>query len=79
MSLINALPKNDEGNIILSPGGKCEDILLDGEVEIDWFVKNYPELANSEVPLIDENFAALKSIDDYWEQNAIQWRAGGFI
>lgn len=79
MTLIDKLPKNEEGQIILSPGGSINGKPVDGVVEPTWFSENFPEIANAEVPLGDKEYQALRGIGDFWRQNAERWRAEGLI
>jgi len=79
MVLINALPKDKEGNIVMSPVGKINNKYVDGTVSVDWFKVTFSDLANEDVPLSAEGYERLKSIDDYWKQNAEKWRATGII
>lgn len=79
MTLLEALPKNNDGQIVLSPAGEQDGKPLEGTVDPNWFETVFPTLANAEVPLSDENFQALRSIDMFWTANADKWRDAGLI
>lgn len=79
MRLLDALPKNAEGYIVFSPGGRVNGQLTDGLVDPFWFETNFSSLASATVPLSDVDFFALRNIDEYWAQNADRWRAEGLI
>jgi len=79
MTLIDVLPKDSMGQIILSPGGTVDNQEVDGYVSPEWFQNNFPALADATAPLSDADFIALKSIDDFWSINADRWRAQGLI
>ena len=79
MLLVDVLPKNSDGDIVISPGGMIVGEPVDGTVNVDWFKANYPQFANAEVPLSDEQYQALQNIDAFWKQNAERWRAEGII
>jgi len=80
---IDSIPKNEDGNIILSPGASYmiddKEMFLDGVVEVLWFQENFNTIANASCPLSDELFQQLKAIGRYWELNAINWREQGLI
>lgn len=78
MTLIDVLPK-EFGKIVLSPGGSINGENIDAHVDQQWFINNFPEIANAEVPLTDEQLQKLKNIDVYWKQNAERWRLEGLI
>ena len=70
---------NEHGEIELSPGGKEGDNFIDATVLAGWFVANYPELAEAELPLSENDFQNLCGIDNYWKTNAERWRSEGRI
>jgi hypothetical protein len=74
-TLVDVLPKNDDGRIIFSPAGKSGDTYIDGSVGVEWFKNVFTNLANATAnPLTQTNYEALKSIDMFWKINAINWR-----
>lgn len=79
MTLIEALPKNDDGNIKLEPAGIKDNKYINGYVYREWFENNFGTLANATVPLTDEQFTQLKNIDQFWKMNAEKWRDEGLI
>lgn len=80
MDLLNVLPKDEEGLIILSPGGRDPNgVYVDGYVNPQWFGNSFPSLVSASVPLSDVDFANLKLIDEFWSMNADGWRASGII
>ncbi len=80
MTLIDVLPKDWRGQIILSPGGETVDgTFINGTVDPDWFNVNFPNLANATTPLSESDFADLKAIDKYWSTNADKWIEDGLI
>lgn len=79
MRLIDALPKSPDGMIVLNPAGESGGTSIAGEVSPALFTELFPELANAPVPLDSGTFAALKSIDRFWAENAERWRSEGII
>lgn len=77
--MIDALPKNEDGLIILKPAGSIDGNLIGGEVDPNWFVEHFEELAHSIVPLTEEKYSDLKSIGQFWATNAKRWRDQGII
>jgi len=79
MKFVDALPKNNRGKIILPVAGSNDGQPVEGEVAPEWLATNYPDIANAEVPLSAEPFAALQGIDEFWSESAALWREQGFI
>lgn len=80
MTLLQALPKDSDGEIVLNPAGMTSDgKVLVGAVDATAFANNFDALAGASVPLSDADFAALKAIDEFWSANADTWRAAGLI
>ena len=77
MTLLDAI--TTDGRIMVSPGGCAVGQPIVGEVDPAWVAETFPALAEATVPLTDEQFAQLRSIDPFWEQNAERWRAEGRI
>lgn len=76
-TLVEILPKNDDGRIIFSPAGKSGDTYIDGSVGVEWFKNVFPAIANATIPLAQEHYEALKAVDEFWKINAINWRKNG--
>jgi len=76
--LVDVLPKDENGQIILDPAGKMGEETYAGTVNAEWFV-NVFQVAIASVPLSDADFATLKGIDDFWGINAYKWREQGII
>jgi len=79
MTLLEVMPKNSDGQIVLSPAGEQDGKPLEGTVDPSWFVTTFPALANAVVPLSEDNLQALRSIDAFWAANADKWRVAGLI
>lgn len=79
MTLVEALPKNDEGQIALDPGGIVDGEPSPGGVDVQWFEINFPELAQASCPINNDQLLILQSIDSFWAENAVRWRADGII
>ncbi|MCE5220049.1 MAG: hypothetical protein LLF98_01975 [Clostridium sp.] len=78
MTLIEALPKNEDGQIILNPGGIMDGVSIQCTVDTRWFETNYSNIANVEVPLTQEQLNILK-IDVFWSENVDKWKMQGII
>ncbi len=76
--LVDVLPKDTNGQIILNPAGKIRSELVSGTVDPTWFKASYP-VASSNVPLSTTDFATLKGIDQFWSANADVWRSQGLV
>ena len=79
MTLLDKLPRSENGEIILSPGGKVDGTPVNTTVSPVWFSENFPDLATAELPLTEDLFQRLRGIDPYWRQNAERWRSEGLI
>jgi hypothetical protein len=79
MNLLDVLPKDFMGYIILNPGGSMNGKPIEGYVDPEWVKVNYGTLAAASVPMTNEQLAELKAIDEYWSQNADRWRVEGLI
>ena len=78
MRLVDIL-SDGRGLIHLSPCGDIEGALQECHVDIEWFMDTFPKLAVAICPLDNDSFMRLKSIDEYWCQNAERWRSEGLI
>lgn len=79
MTLLEILPKNEFGEIVLAPGKSIAGEVHDATASPAWFAETFPDLAHATVPLADGQYAKLKAIDSYWAQNAERWRDEGLI
>ena len=84
MKFIDIVPKDNDGNIILSPcasyiNAEQKEILIDGTVDLQWFQTNFSNIANVECPLPELVFNDLKAIGKYWSLNADVWRQQGLV
>jgi|GEM_PF-2794315 len=79
MKLADVLPKNNRGNIIMPVAGSIDSQPVEGEVAQAWLESQYPDIANAEVPLSAESYAALQGIDKFWAESAALWRQQGII
>lgn len=73
-----ALPKDELGNVLLSPGGRVGGEAVDGSVSREMFDTLFPGVANMETPVPDEVLSIL-AIDPYWSENVSRWRTEGRI
>jgi len=74
MRLVDAI-NNGQGLIILSPGGKSvEGTEVEGEVSIEWFTSQFPELSDAQTPLEGTHLERLSAIDQFWRANVARWR-----
>jgi hypothetical protein len=79
-TLVDTLPKNDDGRIIFNPAGEMNNTFIAGSVGVEWFKNVFTDLANATAsPLTQTNYEALKAIDMFWKINAINWRKNGVI
>lgn len=72
----------DDGREVfdLKPAGYSEiGNYTDGYVSAEWFKNVFPNVANAEIPLSQDEYQALKNIGDCWEINAINWRKDSTI
>jgi hypothetical protein len=79
MTLLDALPRTEQGEILLSPAGMIDGVEVEGSVKQEWLAQILPEVATATVPLSAEALERLKNIDSYWAQNATRWRDEGRI
>jgi len=79
MKLVDALEKNNRGKIVLPVAGSLDGQPVAGEVNPEWLTANYPDIANAEVPLSAESYAALQGIDEFWSESAAIWRQQSII
>ncbi len=79
MNLVDTLPKDGDEQIIFSPAGKINDTEVAGTVNPEWFGNSFPDLANAETPLTEEQFSQLCAIDWTWKANAERWRSENLI
>jgi len=79
MTLIDVLPKDFEGNIILNPAGEYKGDYVEGSVNPSFLEKHFSEISSAELPLSEDLFEQLKRIDRFWKINAEKWRENGLI
>lgn len=79
MTILDVLPKDDEGKIILEPAGEYQGKAIKGSVSPSFLTENFREIATSELPLSEELFNQLKGIDRFWSVNVEKWRSEGLI
>ena len=82
MTLLEALPKDGRGQIVLDPAGTVGDPPqpVPGTCDPTGLQTNFPGLAGAAVPLSAADYAALQAIDVVcWAPNAQKWRAAGII
>lgn len=63
----------------LKPSGKSANGFEDGFVRVEWFETVFPDIANTPIPLPQEQYEALKAIGECWKINAINWRKNATI
>ena len=76
MIFVDALPKDENGQIIFNPAGQNNDTgeYVAGTVNPEWMKNVFKDIANDELPLSRANYDKLKEIDKFWLMNAAQWR-----
>jgi hypothetical protein len=81
MIFVDALPKNENGQIPFNPAGQNNDTgeYASGTVNPEWMKTVFPDIANDELPLAREHYDAMKAIDKFWTMNAAQWRKNGVV
>lgn len=80
MTLINALPKTENGCVLIPYGMKQGDKYFPCAVDQNWLKLNLPDFVNKEVPLLDVDYQALLDAStEIWRLNWQHFRDQGII
>jgi len=81
MTFVEVLPKDENGQIIFSPGAKnnVTGEYEDGKVNPEWLKNAFPNIANDEMPFSKEHYDFLNNADIFWKVNMINWRKNGVL
>lgn len=90
MTVLQALPRNDDGHIVLKSAGRitrvdettgeAEEIVLDVCTTEDAVVSLFGDLVHAEVPVSEQTYnALLAASSDAWREQWERWRSEGII
>ena len=81
MVFVDALPKNEMGQIIVPYAGQNMQTgeYVGGTMNPDFLKNHFAEIANATLPLAQKHYEAYKAIDPMWAMNIITWRKTGVV
>jgi hypothetical protein len=81
MIFIDALPKNEDGQIITPYAGLNNQTgeYVGGTMNPTFLTTHFAEIANATLPLAQKHYEAYKAIDPMWAMNIITWRKTGVV
>lgn len=80
MTLMDVLPKNNNGQVEIPIGAKTGENVYPGTVDPDWLSQVFADFVNKEVPLSDVDYQALLNASTpNWKLNWEEFRRQGII